>query len=113
MCQDFSLVISTERTLADKVKMFKDKCADLEQALESANNVSSVEIRALKRDIVLGQEKNDNLTKAYDELKKEHEAMIFAKETDVEKLKKEHAKVIKESSNAKKDLEAQVSELRR
>ena len=32
--------------------------------------------------------------------------MIFAKETDVEKLKKEHAKVLEESSNTKKDLKA-------
>jgi len=86
--------------------MFKDKCANLEQALESANNVSSVEIRALKREVTLAKEKNDNLSKAYEDLKKEHEAMIFAKESDLEKIKKEHAKVIKENQGVRKDLEA-------
>lgn len=59
--------------------MFKDKCTNLEQALESANNVSSVEIRALKREVALAKEKNENLSTAYEDLKKEHEAMIIAK----------------------------------
>ena len=70
VCADFSLVISTERTLTDKVRMFQEKCVNLEQALEDANNVSSVEIRALKREITLSKEKNDNLSQAYEELKK-------------------------------------------
>ena len=62
VCRDFSLVISTERTLTDKVRMFQEKCTNLEQALDSANNVSADEIRALKREITLGREKIDNLT---------------------------------------------------
>ena len=70
VCHDFSLVISTEKTLTDKVRMFQEKCTNLESALESANNVSSVEIRALKREIVLCNEKNDNLNTSYEELKK-------------------------------------------
>jgi len=52
--------------------MFQEKCTNLEQALDSANNVSADEIRALKREITLGKEKNENLTQAYEELKKEH-----------------------------------------
>ena len=58
VCRDFSLVISTERTLADKVRMFQEKCQNLEAALEQANNVSSVEIRGLKRELAMSQEKN-------------------------------------------------------
>lgn len=89
VCRDFSLVISTERTLADKVRMFQEKCTNLEVALESANNVSSVEIRALKREIILSNEKNDNLNSAYEDLKKEHEAMLFGRETEIDRAKKE------------------------
>ena len=48
--------------------MFQEKCTNLEQALESANKDSAVEIRALKRDITMGKEKNDNLQKSYEEL---------------------------------------------
>ena len=64
----------------------------MEQALESANNVSSGEIRALKREITHLQEKNTNLEKSYEELKKQHEAMLFERSTDIERLKKEMAR---------------------
>ena len=57
--------------------------------MESANNVSSVEIRALKREIALCNEKNDNLNTSYEELKKYHEAMLFDRETEIERTKKE------------------------
>ena len=97
VCADFSLVISTERTLTDKVRMFQEKCVNLEQALEDANNVSSVEIRALKRKITLSKEKNDNLSQAYEELKKEHEAVLKAREKEIEASKKELNKNLKES----------------
>lgn len=70
VCRDFSLVISTERTLTDKVRMFQEKCLNLEQALESANNVSHAELRALKREITLCNEKHGILNSSYDELKK-------------------------------------------
>ena len=53
VCQEFSLVISTEKSLAEKVRMFQEKCTNLESALENANNVSTVEIRALKRELTL------------------------------------------------------------
>ena len=97
MCRDFSLVISTERTLTDKVRMFQEKCTNLEAALESANNTSSVEVRALKREIVMLNEKNDNLNSAYEDLKKEHEAMLFGRETEIDRAKKELQKQLRES----------------
>ena len=97
MCLDFSLVVSTERTLADKVRSFQEKCVNLEEALEKANNVSAVEIRALKRELDLSHEKNQGLTKAYDELKTEHENTIFAQEKELDKVKKEMAKQLRES----------------
>ena len=69
--------------------MFQEKCTNLESALENANNVSSVEIRALKREITLLNDKNDNLNTSYEELKKSHEAMLFERETEIERGKKQ------------------------
>ena len=93
--------------------MFQEKCTNLEQALESANNVSSAEIRALKREITLANEKNENLNKSYEELKREHESIIFAKESEFERIRVEMTKKLKESDKARVDLEAKVSELNR
>ena len=108
VCQSFNLVISTEKTLAEKVRMFQEKCTNLEEALSSANNVSSAEIRALKREIALSHEKNDNLNKAYEDLKKEHESILHARETEIEKAKRELSKKLKESDQKRIDLEAFV-----
>ena len=105
VCRDFSLVISTERTLTDKVRMFQEKCTNLETALESANNVSSVEIRALKREITLCTDKNDNLNTAYEELKKQHEAMLFERETEIERSRKNLEKQLKDSEQKRTTLD--------
>ena len=104
-------MISTERTLTDKVRMFQEKCVNLEQALESANMVSADEIKQLRRDVAMANEKNENLTKSYEELKKQHEEMLFANNTEVDRLKREHAKTLKISENARTDLDAKVKEL--
>jgi len=73
--------------------------------------VSSSEIRALKREIALAQDKNENLTRAYDELKQEHEAMIFARDTDSERLAREHAKQMKAAEKQCLDLGAEIRSL--
>ena len=88
--------------------MFQEKCTNLEQALESANNVSSAEIRALKREITLANEKNENLNKSYEELKREHESTIFARESEFERIRAEMTKKLKESDKARVDLDAKV-----
>lgn len=111
VCQDFSLVISTERTLTDKVRMFQEKCVNLEQALESANMVSADEIKALRRDIAMANEKNANLTASYDELKKQHEEMLFANNSDLDRIKREHSKLLRVSESARTDLEVKNKEL--
>ena len=72
--------------------MFQEKCLNLEQALDSANVVSADEIKALRRNVTLLQEQNSNLTASYDDLKKEHESMIFAKDSVMEKVTREHTK---------------------
>ena len=43
----------------------------------------------------MSQEKNEGLEKGYEELKKEHEATIFAQEKELDKVKKEMTKQIK------------------
>ena len=90
--------------------MFQEKCTNLESALESANNVSSVEIRALKREIILCTEKNDNLNQAYEDLKKQHEAMLFERETEIERTKKDLQKKLKDSEQKRTALDARMSE---
>ena len=49
--KDLNLVLCNEKTLAYKVKLFQTKVKDLENQLEEASQVSSNEIRALKREI--------------------------------------------------------------
>ena len=111
VCRDFSLVISTEKSLTEKVRMFRDKCTNLEAALEGANKVSGAEIRALKREIAHANDKNDNLTNAYDELKKQHEATLHDREKELEKVKAAMNKQLRESEKKRKDAVALVKEL--
>ena len=101
-------MISTEKTLAEKVRMFKEKCTSLEEALESANKVSSAEIRALKREITLYQEKNANLNNSYEDLKREHESILYSREAEIEKAKRDLSKKLKESEQKRIDLEASL-----
>ena len=103
--QDLNLVLSTEKTLAVKVKMFEEKCVNLEAALETAANSSSVEIRALKRELTLAQEKNQSLSTAYDELKAAHEGLISDRATELDKLRKELAAAARAHEKSKADLE--------
>ena len=49
--ENLNLVLCNEKTLAYKVKLFQTKCTDLETKLEESSQVSSTEIRALKREI--------------------------------------------------------------
>ena len=111
VCRDFGIVISTERTLADKVKAFQEKCTNLEQALEDANQVSTVEIRALKREITLINERNETVNQAYEELKKEHEAMLYSREKELERAKKDLQTQLKSSETKRKGLETDVTGL--
>ena len=87
--KDLNLVLVNEKTLAYKVKLFQTKCKDLETQLEESSQISSTEIRALKREIQFTQEKNDNLTSSYDELKKEYEELLKKNQTDISSISKE------------------------
>ena len=99
-------MISTVKTLAEKVRIFREKCTSLEETLENANKASSAEIRALKREITLLQEKNVNLNKSYDDLKREHEYILYNREAEIEKAKRDLSKKVKESEQKRIDLEA-------
>lgn len=65
----FNIVISNEKSLAQRVKLFMSKCLDLEKQLEEANSVSQAEVRTLKREIAFLKDKQENAEKAYNEIK--------------------------------------------
>lgn len=93
--------------------MFQEKCVNLEQALESANVVSTDEIKALRREVTQFQDRNDQLTQTFDKLKQEHESMLFTKDSEIERLNREHFKQMKAIDQTCNNLETKVQELQR
>ena len=68
---EFGIVISVEKKLSEKVKLFQTKCKELEEKLLNAQSVSSAEVRALKREITTEKEKSSTLEQNYQIYKQE------------------------------------------
>ena len=64
-------MISVEKKLSEKVKLFQTKCKELEEKLLNAQSVSSAEVRALKREITTEKEKSSTLEQNYQIYKQE------------------------------------------
>ena len=73
LSKDLNLVISTEKSLAEKVKAFRTRCLDLESKLSQIGLVSADEIKQLKRELSLAKDKNINLETGFEELKVEYQ----------------------------------------
>ena len=73
LSKDLNLVISTEKSLAEKVKAFRTRCLDLETKLSQIGIVSADEIKQLKRELSLATDKNKNLETGFEELKVEYQ----------------------------------------
>ena len=73
LSKDLNLVISTEKSLAEKVKAFRTRCLDLESKLSQIGLVSADEIKQLKRELSLATDKNKNLETGFEELKIEYQ----------------------------------------
>ena len=73
LSKDLNLVISTEKSLAEKVKAFRTRCLDLESKLSQIGIVSADEIKQLKRELSLATDKNKNLETGFEELKVEYQ----------------------------------------
>lgn len=76
---DFSLVISEEKRLAEKVSLFLTKCKDLERQLAERDAVSSTELRALKRQVT-----------SLNEVKTSQEMALTQFQRDLQKLTDKH-----------------------
>ena len=83
------LRLSNEQELNARVQKFQTRCSNLENVLKEAQDQAQTELRQLKREKMLTQEKNDALQKAYDDLKQQHEDLLFGRQSELINLKQE------------------------